>query len=179
MNDKLIKAKEKHDKKHPIKSWWRKNGYKIMRVILFPIWISYEIKTRLKDKWYKELEFSPEVCKAYLDKVLPGMVAHYCEDAKCFLISNTDDMGDIQFCYFWQSSQINKKYESFFLKFTRLCEEYILNNYQIDGYQKMVLLNYSDWKQAAKKFDWNGTPYRSDYVKGVIFYTNKLTCRTN
>lgn len=140
-----------------------------MRVILFPIWIVYEVKTRVKDARYKNLCFSKETCKEYLDKIMPLMVSTYCEDTNEFLISNSDDVGDIEFSDFWNARKLKKKYKQFFLKFYSQCEEYILNEYNIDGYSKMLLLNYIDWKNAKTKFGWS-VSYNADYKKGVIFY---------
>jgi hypothetical protein len=39
MNAEVIKAMNKKEKKHNFRKWWDNNGYKVMRVILFPIWI--------------------------------------------------------------------------------------------------------------------------------------------
>jgi len=173
MNDSLIKAKAKKDKKRPIRDWWRKNDYKVFRVILFPVYFVSLFSERHKDKTYEQMEFSSDVCKKYLDKVLPNMVAHYCEDAKNFLISSTDDMGDLEFHDFWGSYNKNKKSSRFFLKFDNQFRDYIMNEYQIDGYQKMTLTNWTHWDKAKEKFDWGGTPYNSDYAKGVIFYVDE------
>jgi hypothetical protein len=178
MNNSIIKAKEKADKKHPIRSWWSKNNYKVLRVIFFPAWIYYILREKYKDKNYASLTYTPELCKKYLDKVLPNMVAHYCEDAKIFLISDSDDMGDIEFYDFWQYRKQNKKYKKFFVKFEYKIKEYILNEYEIDGYSKMTLLNWTHWDQAKNKFGWSETPYNSDYKKGVVFYIEGEINRT-
>lgn len=118
------------------------------------------------------MKFSTELCKKYLDKVMPFMVSKYCDDAKEFLISDADDMGEIEFSDF-HGSLISKKYrkiEMYFAKFYDPLKGYILEDYQIKGYQKMVLTNWTHWEQAMKKFNWGGTPYHSDYRKGVVFY---------
>ena len=39
MNSEIIKAMSKKKKTHPIRKWWSKNGYKVLRIIFFPIWI--------------------------------------------------------------------------------------------------------------------------------------------
>lgn len=172
--NKIIKTKEKFDRKqnNKIRKWWRKNNYKIYRVILFPIWIVITLLEKHDNKQYEQLKYSPEVCKKYLDKVMPFMVAKYCENAKEILISDADDMGDIEFGDFC-GDKLRKKYKNiyqFFSKFHRSFKEYVFTEYQIEGYEKMTMTNWIEWERAKNKFDWGNGPYNSDYVKGVVFY---------
>ena len=58
MNNEVIKAMNKHTHKTSnFKKWWEKNGYIILRIIFFPLWIYLIIseKTRLwldsRNKW--------------------------------------------------------------------------------------------------------------------------------
>lgn len=59
MTDEVIKAMQ-GKKEHKIHKWWSKNGYKVLRVILFPFWISSLLfkKIRIwlnsKEKWSEE-----------------------------------------------------------------------------------------------------------------------------
>lgn len=39
LNKEIVKAMNRKEKKHTIRKWWNKNGYKVLRVIFFPIWI--------------------------------------------------------------------------------------------------------------------------------------------
>ena len=81
-------------------------------------------------------------------------------------------MGDLEFHDFWGNYNKNKKSSRFFLKFDNQFRDYIMNEYQIDGYQKMTLTNWTHWDKAKEKFNWGGTPYNKDYAKGVIFYVD-------
>ena len=48
MNKEVVKAINKKESKfNAIKKWWDKNGYKVMRVVLFPIWWGIKAKQRL------------------------------------------------------------------------------------------------------------------------------------
>ena len=38
MNAEIIKAMNRKNEKHPVRDWWKKNGYKVLRVVLFPVW---------------------------------------------------------------------------------------------------------------------------------------------
>ena len=48
MNAEIIKAMNRKNEKHPIRDWWKKNGRKVVRVTLFPVWVL----DRLNNKWY-------------------------------------------------------------------------------------------------------------------------------
>lgn len=39
LNKEIVKAMNRKEKKHTIRKWWSRNGYKVLRVIFFPIWI--------------------------------------------------------------------------------------------------------------------------------------------
>lgn len=63
MNKEVVKAIEKSNNNKTdsvfkkIKKWWKTNGYKVMRVILFPIWLfmilqeKFQEKIRNNNKW--------------------------------------------------------------------------------------------------------------------------------
>lgn len=176
LEQKIRKEAEKK-KKMTFRKWWNKNDYKVMRVIFWPIWLYQILVEKHEDKSYKALTFSKETCKKYLDNVMPKMVACYNEDHNEILISNAEGMGDVQFSYFRNCK--NKKISKFFLKFRQEVEKYILEEYTIDGYKKMVLDNWTLWEKAEKKFGWWGMPYNSDYAKGVLFYKEKLIENNN
>ena len=60
MNAEITKAIAEKQKKHPIRKWWNKNGYKVMRVVLFPIWWGIVLKDKItawlnsRQKWNSE-----------------------------------------------------------------------------------------------------------------------------
>lgn len=38
LNKEIVKAMNRKEKKHTLRKWWNKNGYKVLRVVFFPIW---------------------------------------------------------------------------------------------------------------------------------------------
>ena len=157
--------------------WWRKNSYKVWRVVLFPVWICVLALDKYKHYRYKSLTFSEEYCKKCIDKILPKFVIHYNEDPQCILISDCDDFGYIMFVdlcgihnYCYAEKHGCKKEIRFTRKFVEQTRKYIIEKYEINGYNKMVLTNYKEWNEAAKKFDWGGVPYNCDHCVGVVFY---------
>ena len=171
----IEKQFKKRDKKRDsaLRSWWRKNDFKVARVLLFFIWIPYMIYKNIKDNSYNNLTFDTALTKRYLDRVLPKMAAQYEEDSNLILFHDSDDFGGINFywnmCSDWMAKNFRKE-TRYFRKFNREVKAYIVQEYIINGYEKLVLDNWIDWDRAKEKFGWGGTPYNKDYAKGVVFY---------
>lgn len=165
--------KQEKKKNSSIRRWWRNNGFKILRVIFFYVWIPTLVHEKIKETRYKNLKYTDATTKKYLDKVLPKLVAHYEEDQNNILFHNTRDFGGINFywdlCSSWMKGKF-KKETQYFTKFSKQVQEFIIQEYNIPGYEKMVLNNWAAWNSAKEKFDWFYTPYDVDYAKGVAFY---------
>lgn len=152
--------------------WWRKHKYAILRILLFWIWIPAICYEKIQEQRYKSIKYSDPLTKKYLDKILPDLVVQYEEDPNLLLFSEADDMGGIRLMSALTSAFIYNKYKTqylYFKKFRQDVKDYILNEYEIDGYNKMKLFNSADWNAAREKFDWGSTPYDDNYVQGVVF----------
>lgn len=177
------KQLNKRISKHNIRNaaffkWWRKNDYKVYRVIFFPIYIIQLIREKCHKHTYDKLQFSNEKSKKLIDKELSRLVAY---DIDCGLISKDEEIAictsndfGISFSSFgvWYRGQ-NKSAKNYFLKFSSEIKEFIINEYAIDGYQKMVIDDWIKWDKAKEKFGWYSTPNNKDYAIGVIFYKEK------
>lgn len=180
MDFKTLMAKEqrKNDfNNNRLFKWLRKNRHKVMRVVLFPIWIAVLLIEKYKDRRHKSLVFTEEYCKKCLDKMISKLIIFHKEDPNCFLISDCDDFGYITFdeLYGFNSRYYLEKHGCkreirFTRKFYKMVEVYIMDEYRIDGYHKMTMNSYKEWKEAKDKFDWGSTPYSCDGRKGVVFY---------
>ena len=173
--EKTFKKKEKREASK-IRKWWQKHGYKVLRVLLFYVWIPCWCHQKLKDKRYKEMSYNDNTTKKYLDKCLPTLVAHCEESSDVFLFHHCEDYGGIHFFWTFNSSWFEKKFKkqsSYFVKFSREVEKYIISNYQVNGYDKIVLDNYKLWSDACDRFDWN-VPYNADNAVGVVFFKRAI-----
>lgn len=65
MNKEIVKAMQ-GKKEHKARKWWRKNGYKVWRIILFPLWMG----ERLKDKIEKHLNSKEEWNEERINEIL-------------------------------------------------------------------------------------------------------------
>jgi len=71
MTDEVIKAMQSK-KKHKTHSWWHENGYKVWRVVLFPLWLNSlawkEINRRLDSKQGWNEERATEILNYYIPR---------------------------------------------------------------------------------------------------------------
>lgn len=83
MNAEIVKAINEKNKKHPVRKWWNKNGYKVMRAILFPIWIGMVAKDKINEYLASRQKWSDERAKEILNYYIPRR-ADWCEEDKTF-----------------------------------------------------------------------------------------------
>lgn len=84
MNTEIIKAMNKKEtKRDKFRKWWSKNGYKVMRVILFPIWCGIKVKEKITSYLNSREEWSEERVKEILNYYIPRKAEWDAED-KCF-----------------------------------------------------------------------------------------------
>ena len=81
MNKEIIKAmNKKATKKDTIRKWWSKNGYKVMRVILFPIWMGIVLKDKIEDYLNSKCRWSDERANEILSYYIPRKADWDAED---------------------------------------------------------------------------------------------------
>ena len=78
MNNEIIKAMNRKPKKKIFRKWWSKNGYKVNKVIFFPIWIGALIVKKIQTKLNNRQVWSEERAKQILDYYIPRK-AEWCE----------------------------------------------------------------------------------------------------
>lgn len=84
MNAEIIKAMNKKETKiDKIHKWWDKNGYKVMRVVLFPLWWGIKAKEKITSYLNSREEWSEERVKEILSYYIPRR-AEWDADDKCF-----------------------------------------------------------------------------------------------
>lgn len=165
----------KHERRNNSKlhKWWCKNKHKILRVVLFWIYIPMLCYEKLKDRQYKALKYDDNVTKKYLDKLLPKIVVRKGVDPARILITNTDDYDSVRFYWDFDSAWMRRKHKNaarYLSKFSKRVETYIMDTYQIDGYKKMVFNNFNDWKAAKDIFGWEYVPWNYENSHGALFY---------
>ena len=142
MNKEIIKAMQ-GKQEHKVRKWWRKNGYKVWRGVLFPLWISeilrHEISTRLnsKEKWSEER--ANEILNYYIPRR-----AEWNQKEQCFYFFD-NGIG-------WRLSlakeYLKRKDRRFWKVNCSKIREYLIEKFQLEGFTK-VIGNCYDWTEIT------------------------------
>lgn len=148
MNAEIIKAMNKKEKKHPIRKWWNKNNYKVMRVIFFPIWATIVIKNKLK-QWLDSREtWSEERANEILNYYIPRKAKWNNEDKTFYLFDNG---------YGWSLSYAKKYLKRKDRRFWEVWNGwsggeirlYLINNFELEGFSKEVGNCANSWTEIT------------------------------
>ncbi len=146
MNAEIIKAMNRKNEKHPVRKWWRKNGYKVCRIVLFPIWVCI----LAKDKLEARIEWSEERVKEILNYYVPRKCSWNEEDQELYFFDNG---------YGWSMSYAKKylklKDRAFWEKYNGWSggqiREYLLDSFELEGFTKELECCTDDWTEIYFK----------------------------
>lgn len=135
MNKEIIKAMNRKNEKHPIHDWWKKNGYKIARIVLFPVWGCVWTYEKINNKLNARIKWSAERVNEILDYYIPR--TSYWDEEKqelCFFDNS----------YGWAIGTAKKhlkfKDRRFWRKFNSLygggIREYLMYSFELEGFTK-------------------------------------------
>lgn len=137
MNAEVVKAMNRKKKNSILSKWWSKNGYKIMRVVLFPIWIVIVIYEKI-DYWLdcRNL-WSEKRANEILSYYIPRK-AHWNAESKTFHFSINN--------WTWSVSNAKKylkrKDRRFWLNHSSLfggnIHSYLVNSFELEGFTKKI-----------------------------------------
>lgn len=149
MNKEVIKAM---NKKEAVISrfgkWWNKNGYKVMRIIFFPVWGCVCAKSKIEKYLNSKCEWSEERVNRILSYYIPRK-AEWDKNEKCF--------------YFTDNSMIwGTSYDKKFIKFHDRrwwshnrsfwgdkIKTYLIEEFEIEGFRKEVGDTCDQWTEIA------------------------------
>ena len=138
MNKEVIKAMNKKENKfYAIKKWWSKNSYKIMRVVLFPIWFGINAKERITSYLDSHEEWSEERVKEILNYYIPRRSDWDAEDKSFYFFDNG---------YGWSMSlakkYLKRKDRRFWDIYSGLSgykiRSYLIDEFELEGFEKEV-----------------------------------------
>lgn len=138
MNAETIKAMNKQTKKvNRFIDWYRKNAYKIYRVIFFPIWLAYEAKTKIRRYLNAQTVWSDERANEILSYYIPRRSKWCAEDNQFYFFDN--GMGWGMKCTL---KYIKLKDRRFWKKFTSAwggdIRKYLIDKFELEGFTKEV-----------------------------------------
>lgn len=149
MNKEIIKAMNKKENKiDQLRKWWSKNGYKVMRVIFFPIWACAWIKNKIENYLNSKCEWNEKRANEILSYYIPRKAEWDAED-KCFYFFD-NGMG-------WGMTY-NKKFIKFHDRRWWNCHrgfwggeirDYLINKFELEGFKKEVGNCSEGWTEVT------------------------------
>ncbi len=149
MNNEVIKAMNKKPRKDTaLKKWWRKNGYKVLRVVLFPLWAFMWSRDKINTYLNSRTEWSESRADEILNYYVPRFSDWDSEDKTFYLFDNGCGwlMGfakkylKLKDRWFW------KRYASWGGGDVR---RYLINNFELEGFTKEVGNCWDGWTEIT------------------------------
>jgi len=153
MNKETIKAMNKKPTPHYIsaaKAWWRKNDYKVLRVILFPIWLGMLFWEKIQKKLNAYNAWDETRAQEILDYYIPRKARWDAENQEFYFFDNGIGWG----WYF--AKKYIKKRDRRFWKLHAVgggwkMREYLIKKFELEGFTKEVLNTYDGWTEISFK----------------------------
>ena len=138
MNTEVIKAMNRKKKNHTFRKWWSKNGYKVMRVVLFPIWIGMVIAEKIEGWLNARNSWNEERAEEILSYYIPRRAEWDNEDKSFYFFDN--GMG---WCLGYSKKFLKLKDRRFWYNNCGWCggkiRNYLINEFELEGFEKEVL----------------------------------------
>lgn len=146
MNKEIVKAMQ-GKKEHKARKWWRKNGYKVWRVVLFPVWACVKAKEKITEQLNNRQKWSEERANEILNYYIPRR-SEWNEKEQCFYFFD-NGMG---WCMGCAKKFLKRKDRRFWQIHTGFfggkIREYLINKFQLEGFTKEVGI-CDDWTEIT------------------------------
>ena len=147
MNAEIIKAMNKKEKKNTFRKWWNKNGYKVMRVILFPIWIGMVITEKINKYLNSRQEWSEARAKEILNYYIPRRADWCAEDKTFYFFDNGMGWGKLAQKYLKRK---DRRWWNLHRGWTGgKIRDYLLNEFELEGFTKEIGNCYDGWTEVS------------------------------
>ena len=142
MNNEVIKAMNKKETKiDKIRKWWGKNGYKVMRIILFPIWWGIKAEEKIDAYLDSRNTWSEERANEILSYYIPRNANWDAEKKSFYFYDN--GMGWNLRC---RQKRVKLKDRRWWKKYTRVwggkVRTYLIEKFELEGFEKTVENTY-------------------------------------
>lgn len=149
MNKEVIKAMNKRETKiDNLRKWWGKNGYKVMRVIFFPVWLGIEAKDKITSYLNSKEEWSEEKANEILSYYIPRVAKWNNKEKYFYFFSNG---------YGWSINYAKKYLKRKDRRFWKVntigiggqIKSYLINKFELEGFKKEIGDYYYDWTEIV------------------------------
>lgn len=149
MNKEVIKAMNKKEtKSYTARKWWNKNGYKVMRIVLFPLWWGICIKEKVDYYLNKKEVWSEEKADEILSYYIPRKAEWDAEDKSFYFADNGMGWG-MRYC----RKNIKRKDRRWWRIYTNgwggKVRTYLINKFELEGFTKEVGDTYDSWTEVT------------------------------
>ena len=146
MNKEIVKAMQ-GKKEHKARKWWRKNGYKVWRVVLFPLWALTLLKDKITAHLNSRQEWNEERANEILNYYIPRR-SEWIEKEQCFYFFD-NGMG-------WNLALAKKFLKRKDRRFWKVncgwwggkMRDYLIEKFQLEGFTKVVG-TCDDWTEIT------------------------------
>lgn len=150
MNKEIMKAMNGKKEPSKFRKWWRKNHYKVWRVIFFPIWISLKINDKIDIYLNSRNKWSEERANEILQYYIPRR-ANWCAEEKEFYFFDNG--------YGWSMNHAKKYLKRRDRRFWKVnsslwgykIREYLIKSFELEGFTKEVIHKDLDWTEIIFK----------------------------
>ena len=151
MNAEVIKAMNKKEKKeNKIRKWWKTNGYKVWRVILFPFTLWDYTNQAINKKLNARNKWSEERANEILNYYIPRRATWDAEDKDFYFFDNG---------YGWNIGYAKKHLKRKDRRWWKLhngfwggkIREYLINEFELEGFEKDVRDTFNSWTEIVFK----------------------------
>lgn len=152
MNAEVIKAmnKKEYSKIKRFKKWWRKNGYKVMRVVLFPLWWGVCAKNKIENYFNSKCKWSEERANEILSYYVPRM-AEWDAEEKCFYFAD-NGMGWGMKCHQRKLKLRDRRWWNCNRGFWGgKIRTYLIEKFEMEGFEKIVGDTSNSWAEVTFK----------------------------
>lgn len=149
MNAETIKAMNKKETIfNRFAKWYRKNGYKVNRVIFFPIWIAIKAKNKIRAYLNAQTMWSEERANEILSYYIPRKAEWDAENKEFYFADNGMGWG-----MKYNQKKIKLKDRRFWKKFTGFwggeIRKYLIEKFELEGFEKIVGDTYDYWAEVT------------------------------
>lgn len=152
MNMEVIKAMNGKEKKHTFRNWRSKNGYKITRVVFFPVvivlWSINKFQTWLDKRAKVRNAWDTNRVEEILNYYIPRR-AEWCEEDKCFYFFDNG--------YGWSMCSAKKYLKRKDRRFWNVhrgwvggkIRSYLIDEFKLEGFEKEVGDCSDSWTEIS------------------------------
>ena len=148
MNKEIIKAMNRKEKKHPIRDWWKKNGYKVLRVILFPVWVFALGIDKIQKKLNARQKWSEDRAKEILDYYIPRK-ADWCEEDKTFYFFDNGMGWSMSFAKKYLKLKDRRWWDCYRGWVGGKIRTYLIDEYELEGFTKEIGNCAGGWTEVS------------------------------